>query len=364
MDFQKILDRITETTAEEKKALDYIKVHKTMAKHLALLEIYNINVLDYVPRTLYESFMKNKNQALIPNYITLNENLAFDKNTNISLSRADRYIEMFPLKHNYYEIEYILSGSCKLIIQEQSYILSSGDIAIIPTNVIYQAIPNNDSIMINLKIRRSTFDKVFINLLSADTLISAYLSKTLYSKGYRSAMLIHCGNDEYLRNIFLLMFNQELEKKAFYQYMLEGMTITLFTYLIQNHSENIEMSNQMISNNERIVQITDYINANYMTVSLKEVADKFYISQSYLSALIKKELGITFSELLREIKMSKASSLLITTNLKIDDVCIQSGYEDTTQFIKTFKKYYGLSPKKYRIKSIALLNTEENLNIC
>lgn len=348
MDFQTVIEKLNETTTEEKKALAYLNAHNKKAKHLSLLEIYDINIFDYVPKTLYEAYIKSKNQSLIPKYITLNENLAFDKNTNISLSRADRYIEMFPLKHNYYEIEYILSGTCELRIEEQTYILSCGDVAIIPPNVIYQAIPAGDSIMINLKIRRSTFDKVFINLLSADTLISAYLSKTLYSKGYRSAMLLRCREDEYLKRLFVEMFSQELEKKIFYQYMLEGMTVTLFTYLIQNHSEHIEMSNRMISNNERIIQITDYINSNYMTASLKDVAEKFYLSPSYLSAMIKKEMGITFSELLREIKMSKASTLLITTDLKIDDVCVYSGYEDTTQFIKTFKKYYGLSPKKYR----------------
>lgn len=348
MDLQTVLKRLNETTKEEKKALEYLNEHNEKAKLLSLLKIYDVNIFDYVPKTLYDAYIKSKNQSLIPKYITLNENFAFDINTNISLSRADRYIEMFPLKHNYYEIEYIMSGTCELKIEEQTYILNFGDVAIIPPNVIYQAIPVNDSIMINLKIRRSTFDKVFINLLSADTLISAYLSKTLYSKGYRSAMLLHCREDEYLKKLFLEMFSQELEKKIFYQYMLEGMAIILFTYLIQNHSEHIEMSNLMISNNERIIQITDYINSNYMTVSLKDVADKFYISQSYLSAFIKKELGITFSELLREIKMNKASALLITTDLKIDDVCTYSGYEDTTQFIKTFKKYYGLSPKKYR----------------
>lgn len=358
MEFQAIIDKLNETTAEEKKALEYLKAHNKKAKHLSLLEIYDINVLDYVPTTLYEAYIKSKNQSLIPKYITLNESFAFDKTTNISLSRADRYIEMFPLKHNYYEIEYILSGTCELKIEEQTYILCCGDVAIIPPNVIYQAIPDGDSIMINLKIRRSTFDKVFINLLSGDTLISAYFSKTLFSKGYRSAMMIHCQNDEYLKHIFLSMFSQESEKKVFYQYMLEGMSVMLFTYLIQNHSEHIEMSNRMISNNERIIQITDYINSNYRTVSLKEVADKFYISQSYLSAFIKKELGITFSELLREIKMSKASALLITTDFKIDDVCIYSGYEDTTQFIKTFKKYYGLSPKKYRKQAKDSLNND------
>ena len=65
--------------------------------------------------------------------------------------------------------------------------------------------------------------------------------------------------------------------------------ITMFSCLIQNHSQDIEISNFVISNNDRMAKIIAYINENYMTVTLKSVAKTFYISEQYLSSIIKKE---------------------------------------------------------------------------
>ncbi|MGN0522735.1 MAG: AraC family transcriptional regulator [Eubacterium sp.] len=348
MNYSAVEEELISKNRYEEKAFDYLIRHGKRAKNAQLLEIYDFNVFDFIPKSLYDSYIKTRNPDLIPKYIVYNERFAFEKNENISVSKADRYIEIFPLKHDYYEIEYMLSGSSMIYVQGQELTLSNGNIAIIPPNVIYQAIPDDDSVLINLKIRKNSFDKIFINLLSADTVISAYFSKTLYSKAYRTAMLIRCSVDEFIKNIFLNMYYQQQSKNDYYQQMLEGLSVTLLSYLMQNYGKNIEMTNTVISNDDRVMKIAEYINSNYKTVTLTDVADKFYMSQSYLSVFIKKELGVNFSQLLKEIKMTKASTLLITTDMKVEEICLQSGYEDTTQFIKTFKNFYGMSPKMYR----------------
>ena len=51
---------------------------------------------------------------------------------------------------------------------------------------------------------------------------------------------------------------------------------------------------------------------------------------------------------MREFKLNRAQKLLQTTNLKLDDICESIGYSDTTQFIRDFKKQYGITPAKYR----------------
>lgn len=348
MNKEQIIEKLNEITEDEKRALAYIKKHGEKAKHAGLLEIYNINIFDYVPKALYELYQKSKSTFAMPDYITLNEDKAFEANEDISLTKADRYIEMFPLKHNFYEVNYIFSGRCEFSLEKQKYTLHTGDISIVPPGVIYQALPENDCILINLKIRKSTFDKLFVNFLSSGSKLSSYFTKTLYSKMYRSSMIFHCGDDKYISELFVLMFGQQLEKKQYYGYMLQGLAITLFTHLIQAHYNDIEFSNELIVNNEQVAHILDYIKQNYTTATLENTAKHFYLNSSYLSVLIKKELSKTFSELIREIKMNEAAALILTTDLKIDEVCTAVGYKDTTQFIKTFKKYYGLSPKKYK----------------
>lgn len=50
------------------------------------------------------------------------------------------------------------------------------------------------------------------------------------------------------------------------------------------------------------------------------------------------------------LKLEKSIKLLSTTNLKIGEISPQVGYENTTYFIRTFKKIYGIPPNKYRQK--------------
>ncbi len=87
-------------------------------------------------------------------------------------------------------------------------------------------------------------------------------------------------------------------------------------------------------------QVFEYIQQNYSKdFSLKDLAKKvFYMNPSYLSYLIRKKTGKTYSSYLREIRISHAKELLLDSHLPITEVAMQSGYNDPSQFIAIFKK--------------------------
>ena len=83
-------------------------------------------------------------------------------------------------------------------------------------------------------------------------------------------------------------------------------------------------------------------------ISLAALAEKYNISQSNLSTLIKKKLGLSFSEYITARRMKKARELLADENLSIDAIAEAVGYHDYFYFTKVFKKSQGISPSKYR----------------
>lgn len=96
-------------------------------------------------------------------------------------------------------------------------------------------------------------------------------------------------------------------------------------------------------------QILEMIEANYMReIRLTDVAKQFYLSPNYLSILIKKETGLTFSELLIQKRIALAKKMLAQTSLPIQDIMEQVGYKDYSCFIKLFKKHTGSTPYAYR----------------
>lgn len=97
-------------------------------------------------------------------------------------------------------------------------------------------------------------------------------------------------------------------------------------------------------------QSYDYLYDHYddPAISLKSVSKEMLISPSYFSSLFKKENGLSFTEALVKIRMEKAKEHLLTTDHKIFEVAMSSGYTDQHYFSYCFKKYFGESPNKIR----------------
>lgn len=278
----------------------------------------------------------------------LAEQFFIDKATNTEIQHLPRYINIFAHRHDFFEIVCTLKGRCLHRVEGKSMWMEAGDITIIPPNVMHFLESEPDCLTFTIKTRKSTFDSVFSVMMQSATTLSAYFAQALYSKHYRNSLTFHCGQDAFLPELLLYMYAQQNEKKAYYNYVLDGLLATFFPYLVQNYEQCIEFSTGENVQNERIIQIENYIRNHYRTTSLEDTAKKFYLSTAYLSTIIKKETGYTFSAILRQIRMENAAELLTDTQLKIEQICENVGYHDATQFIKTFKKYYGTTPLRFR----------------
>lgn len=93
----------------------------------------------------------------------------------------------------------------------------------------------------------------------------------------------------------------------------------------------------------------DYVEAHMAEdLSLTRVSAIVYHSPTYFSKLFKQSMGLGFNEYVSELRLSKARSLLVGTNMKVQDIAHETGYESATYFAKAFRRKFGLSPQEYR----------------
>lgn len=93
----------------------------------------------------------------------------------------------------------------------------------------------------------------------------------------------------------------------------------------------------------------EYIEENYkMKLKLADVAEKTYVSQWHLSKLLNRHTGQNFSEILNNIRIEKAKTLLNEPSLRIGDVAEEVGFLDMAHFSRVFKKQVGISANEYR----------------
>ena len=108
-------------------------------------------------------------------------------------------------------------------------------------------------------------------------------------------------------------------------------------------SENVSEGRE-----ERIVDIMNYIQANYKDVTLEALADAFNLSKAYVSTYIKDKSGMTFQDAVKNARLKKACRLLKESSQKIETIAEAVGYESVEHFNRVFKKEYGMTPMQLR----------------
>lgn len=98
----------------------------------------------------------------------------------------------------------------------------------------------------------------------------------------------------------------------------------------------------------KMKQILLFMEENCEHVTLCSLAEKVYMTPTYLSLLFKLNTGKTFIEQLTEIRIEKAKRLIKTTFYKNYEIAEKVGYSDSRYFSQIFKKKVGLSPSAYR----------------
>lgn len=100
---------------------------------------------------------------------------------------------------------------------------------------------------------------------------------------------------------------------------------------------------------ERIKQIIYYLNEHYAeNLTEKELASRFYFSREHFSRFFKQHTGITLKDYLTRYRVGKAEQLLRTTDKKVLDIALETGFTNEAQLISWFKRMYSNTPAKYR----------------
>lgn len=96
-------------------------------------------------------------------------------------------------------------------------------------------------------------------------------------------------------------------------------------------------------------KINRYIESNYsQEITLGNLAETFYISPNYLSAVFNEKNGMSLKDYVNRLRVDKAKQLLKETDLKISEISRRLGYSQMSYFGSIFRKLEGCTPKEFR----------------
>lgn len=98
-----------------------------------------------------------------------------------------------------------------------------------------------------------------------------------------------------------------------------------------------------------VTEVMDYIRQNYYKdLTLKHLAEMFYLNPLYLGQVFKKDTGESFNDFLARVRIDNAVRLLKNTNMKVYEIAEKVGFKEIQYYYKTFKSITGASPTAFR----------------
>ena len=127
--------------------------------------------------------------------------------------------------------------------------------------------------------------------------------------------------------------------------------IILLQFILEMWERGFVIENDKSGRNTIEKEMISYIQQNFMEkISLKEFSEQFHLSEKYISRYFKEHFHITLSQYITHLRLAHAKQLLQDTDTPVTEIAMQSGYQNVSYFIRSFKKTYGVSPLKYRKK--------------
>lgn len=251
--------------------------------------------------------------------------------------------------HDFIEMSYVYSGNVEMIINDEKIQLSQGAFCLLDTDVIHRILETSENdILINLLMKKEYFSSRMLSRLASNSTIAQFAVDVLSeTQKHDQFIIFEALNNEFLLDAIEGLLSHYFDPSNESHEIIDAYMIIVFSELLRSFQKKKAQESKK-ANEFYIGDILDYMEKNYMTCTLKEVAQVYGYNPSYLSRLIHKHAGKSFIAIIQDIKLDHASLLLKNSDLPIEQIIQQVGYKNMSFFYKMFHERYHVSPNSYR----------------
>lgn len=238
--------------------------------------------------------------------------------------------------HPEIEIIYIDRGSLEVVVNEKKYTLKENEAMLINslelhgTNMIEECVWH--AILFNPKIMYGFDDSIIKN-------------KFFNNCPYHNLILDNTYAP-YIKEIL----NSDSKSKIYEIKIIKNL-FSIYENVYQNIDINLITSSSAI-NNFKVKKILDFINDNYnQKIKIDLLAKELGICRSEICKLFKNELHTTFTEYLTKLRIEKVIELLNSSEANITQISEIVGFNSSSYFSETFKKFYNITPLEYKYQN-------------
>ena len=279
----------------------------------------------------------NPQKEIIPSSYEEKSAIAFPYNSHLYTPNC---LCFFPHWHDWMEILFVFYGSLTVHVNEEAFTVGEGEIALFYPGQLHVAAANNEGARYSI----AMFDP------------SAFSSGNRSAKKYLSS--IFEGRDTYANRS---NHPEVLQSVTDFLSCFDGAGVlishplvlvsTVYKMLAAIQAKCLVNERKRKPVNRDILAVLQHINNHINdTLSTEMLSDFLGYETSYFIRLFKKNVGMTPRNYIRSIRLEKAEKELITTDVPINVIARNCGFENMSYFTRAFQEVYHTTPSAYRKK--------------
>jgi AraC family transcriptional regulator, L-rhamnose operon regulatory protein RhaS len=259
-----------------------------------------------------------------------------------------RFVHFPKHKHNYVEMIYMCQGQTHHVINGEDVELNEGELLFLNQNATQEILPaGNDDIAVNFIILPEFFDRTLVMIGEEENLLREFIIGCLKREDdkvnylhFKVADVLPIQN--LVENLIWTIMNNQQNVRSINQ-----VTMGLMFLQLMNYTDKVSVGKNQYEQ-ELAIRLLRFIEEHYRDGKLSDLAESMHCDLYWLSRMVKKLTGKTFTELLQTKRLNQAAYLLTTTKLTVAEIGLAVGYDNLSYFHRIFFDKYNVSPKKYR----------------
>lgn len=270
----------------------------------------------------------------------------------ITIRPHTRFIHFPEHTHDYVEVVYMCAGQTTHIVNGKRIVLEQGDLLFLSQSATHEVCKaGEEDVAVNFIVLPDFFVTTLTVIGEEETPLRRFLVDCLCGQNTGPGFLHFDVSavkpiQNLVENLLWTLLQETPNKRKMSQ-----MTMALLFMQLTGHTETLLNDDY---EDAAVFRVLRYVETNYVSGSLAELADLLHYDLTWLSREIKRKTGKTYTQLVQEKRLAQAAFLLKNTDRNVADISIAVGYENISYFHRIFADVYGKSPKHYRMQERTL----------
>lgn len=267
----------------------------------------------------------------------------------LSIVRNSRFNPVPEHVHDYVEISYVYRGRAPQIVNGAPLMLAQNEVLLLDAACPHAVGELGEyDIMLSVVISRPMLSRSLEQSLSPSNTVSRFLINALNDEtDHRGHVHFRTGSSRRVRRYMQEMLCERLEPTAASSQIVSRLFELLLVELMQSYEAGLLQTDAPALPSAQAAAAVGYIERNACDCTLDDLARHLHLSPNYASALLKRQTGRTFMQLVQESRLARAATLL-DAGVTAEAAAREAGYANMSFFYKKFAERYGCTPAAYR----------------